>query len=146
MKKINALIRKEWSEVFRNRFVLFAVAFLPVLFTAIPLVLLYTIARSGDISGFAMSEFLPQFSELCGSLEPHECNQFVIITQFMPMFMMMPVIIPITVASYSIVGEKTTRTLEPLLATPITTVELLAGKGLAAALPATRKRPSELAK
>jgi ABC-2 type transport system permease protein len=49
---------------------------------------------------------------------------------------MMPVIIPITIASYSIVGEKTTRTLEPLLATPIKTAELLAGKGLAAAIPA----------
>jgi ABC-2 type transport system permease protein len=34
------------------------------------------------------------------------------------------------------VGEKTTRSLEPLLATPVTTEELLAGKGLAAALPA----------
>jgi ABC-2 type transport system permease protein len=52
------------------------------------------------------------------------------------MFLMLPVLIPITIASYSIVGEKTTRTLEPLLATPITTYELLAGKGLAAALPA----------
>jgi len=48
----------------------------------------------------------------------------------------MPMIIPINIAAYSIVGEKTTRSLEPLLATPITTVELLAGKCLAAVLPA----------
>jgi len=34
------------------------------------------------------------------------------------------------------VGEKTTRCLEPLLATPITTAELIIGKGLAAAIPA----------
>jgi ABC-2 type transport system permease protein len=46
------------------------------------------------------------------------------------------VIIPVTIAAYSIVGEKTTHSLEPLLATPTTTMELLAGKGLAAALPA----------
>jgi ABC-2 type transport system permease protein len=39
-------------------------------------------------------------------------------------------------AAYSIVGEKTSRTLEPLLATPITTAELLVGKNLAAAIPA----------
>jgi ABC-2 type transport system permease protein len=56
--------------------------------------------------------------------------------QFMLMFMMMPLIIPTAIASYSIVGEKTTRSLEPLLATPITTAELLTGKALAAALPA----------
>lgn len=33
-------------------------------------------------------------------------------------------------------GEKVTRSLEPLLATPITTEELLAGKSLAAVIPA----------
>jgi ABC-2 type transport system permease protein len=50
--------------------------------------------------------------------------------------MIVPVIIPATIAAYSIVGEKTTRSLEPLLATPITTVELLVGKCLAAVIPA----------
>ena len=44
--------------------------------------------------------------------------------------------IPVTIAAYSIVGEKTTRSLEPLLATPITTKELLTGKALAAVIPA----------
>ncbi len=52
------------------------------------------------------------------------------------MFMILPVMIPVTIAAYSIVGEKTTRSLEPLLATPITTTELLLGKGIAAVLPA----------
>jgi ABC-2 type transport system permease protein len=41
----------------------------------------------------------------------------------------------VTIAAYSIVGEKVSRSLEPLLATPITTTQLLLGKGLAAALP-----------
>lgn len=40
------------------------------------------------------------------------------------------------IAAYSVVGEKTTRSLEPLLATPVTTVELLMGKALAAVIPA----------
>jgi ABC-2 type transport system permease protein len=43
--------------------------------------------------------------------------------------------VPVTIAAYSIVGEKVSRSLEPLLATPITTTQLLLGKGLAAALP-----------
>jgi ABC-2 type transport system permease protein len=54
----------------------------------------------------------------------------------MVLFLMMPLIIPINIAAYSIVGEKTTHSLEPLLATPITTTELLVGKNLAAVLPA----------
>jgi ABC-2 type transport system permease protein len=52
------------------------------------------------------------------------------------MFMMTPMIIPVNIAAYSVVGEKTTRSLEPLLATPITTTELLTGKNLAAVIPA----------
>jgi ABC-2 type transport system permease protein len=44
--------------------------------------------------------------------------------------------IPVTIAAYSIVGEKTMRSLEPLLATPITTTELVVGKMLAALIPA----------
>ena len=43
-----------------------------------------------------------------------------------------------SVAAYSVIGEKQARTLEPLLATPITTFELLAAKVLGALLPALR--------
>ncbi|MCB9133849.1 MAG: ABC transporter permease subunit [Anaerolineales bacterium] len=136
MNKITTLIKKEWREVFKNRFVLFSVAFMPLIFTAIPLAILYGISSSGQAGDFSLEELYSQMSSLCGNLNVVECNQYLIITQFMPLFMMMPVIIPITIASYSIVGEKVTRTLEPLLATPITTMELLAGKGLAAGIPA----------
>jgi ABC-2 type transport system permease protein len=52
------------------------------------------------------------------------------------MLMILPVAIPVSIAAYSVVGEKTTHSLEPLLATPITTLELLAGKALAAVVPA----------
>jgi ABC-2 type transport system permease protein len=55
---------------------------------------------------------------------------------FTLLFMILPVMIPVTIAAYSIVGEKTARSLEPLLATPITTVELLVAKAIAAVVPA----------
>jgi ABC-2 type transport system permease protein len=54
---------------------------------------------------------------------------------FSSMFLLMPMILPSIIASYSVVGEKSNRTLEPLLATPIATWELLTGKILAALLP-----------
>ena len=44
-------------------------------------------------------------------------------------------VIPTTLASYSIVGEKVEKCLEPLLATPTTDGEILLGKGVAAFLP-----------
>lgn len=44
-------------------------------------------------------------------------------------------LIPSTIASYSIVGEKVEKSLEPLLATPTTDSEILLGKGIAAVIP-----------
>ncbi|MFX1326678.1 MAG: ABC transporter permease subunit [Promethearchaeota archaeon] len=43
--------------------------------------------------------------------------------------------LPITLASYSLVGEKVEKSIEPLLATPTTDGEILLGKGIAAFLP-----------
>jgi ABC-2 type transport system permease protein len=134
MDKIRTIIDKEWAEVFKNRLVLFTIAFLPLIFTVLPLGILYGV---GSIEGGGNNtELPPQFFELCGPIAPDECFQIYLINQFLVLFMMMPLIIPISIAAYSIVGEKTTRSLEPLLATPITTIELLTGKALAAVIPA----------
>jgi ABC-2 type transport system permease protein len=136
MDKINTIIRKEWAEVFKNRMVLFTVAFLPLILTAIPIGLLVTIGNSGDLNG-ASSAMPEQFNAFCPSgLSGGDCFQAYLVSQFMIMFMILPLAIPATISAYSIVGEKTTRSLEPLLATPITTTELLVGKSLAAAIPA----------
>jgi len=83
------------------------------------------------------SEQLTQlFSEICSGLSETDCLQVYTLSLFMFMFMIIPVAIPVTIAAYSIVGEKTTHSLEPLLATPIKTSELLLGKALAAVIPA----------
>lgn len=136
VNKVCIILRKEWSEVFKNRFVFFTVAFLPLLLTALPLIMLYVAQTSDDLGGSLISDMPTGFAALCGAMSDRECGQYFIVNQFMMLFMLLPLIIPVTIASYSIVGEKTTRTLEPVLATPITTFELLAGKALAAAIPA----------
>ena len=136
MRKIWVLMRKEWAEVFRNKLVLFTTAFLPLLFVGMALGSLYFSADlTGD--GFSMLDDMPaEFTAMCQGLTGAGCMQYYIVSQFMLLFMLVPMIVPITFASYSIVGEKSTRTLEPLLATPIRTIELLTGKALAAVLPA----------
>lgn len=50
-------------------------------------------------------------------------------------FLLMPVVLSSTLAAYSIVGEKQQRTLEPVLATPISDREFLLGKMLASLIP-----------
>ncbi len=138
MKHIRTIINKEWSEVFKNKLVLSVVLVMPILFSLLPLVML------GVTSSTSMLDISPEeaglppelFSTLCGGMNAGECTQVYMLSQFMLFFVMMPLIIPVTIAAYSIVGEKTTRSLEPLLATPITTTELLAGKCFAAVIPA----------
>jgi ABC-2 type transport system permease protein len=132
--KICTIIDKEWAEVFKNRVVLFTVLFMPLFFTALPLVVLYAMRVSSGNSD--VMDMPSQFTRICGNLAGAACTQYFTVNQFMLLFMMMPLAIPVAISAYSIVGEKTTRCLEPLLATPITTIELIVGKGLAAAIPA----------
>jgi ABC-2 type transport system permease protein len=134
MNKIQTIVDKEWAEVFKNRVVLFTVVFLPLFFTVLPLVMLYVMGSNSGNSD--VMDMPPQFAKMCGNLTGTACTQVFTVSQFMMLFMMLPLAIPVAISAYSIVGEKTTRCLEPLLATPITTIELILGKGLAAAVPA----------
>ena len=137
MKHIKTIIGKEWAEVFKNRMVLFTMIFIPLIFTALPLVMLYFTGQGMDEMAAVTADVPAEFLAVCtAEMSGGECMQVFVVNQFLLMYMMMPVIIPVTIASYSIVGEKATHSLEPLLATPISTFELLAGKSLAAALPA----------
>src|SRR4030067_1112658 len=136
MDKIKTIIVKEWAEVFKNRFVLFTVAFMPLIMTAIPIGILVAMRGEAGLESVT-SEMPEQFNAFCpAELSGGEGFQVYLVSQFMIMFMIIPLAIPATISSYSIVGEKTTHSLEPLLATPITTAELLIGRSLAAAIPA----------
>ncbi len=60
----------------------------------------------------------------------------VLLSAFSFLFVIGASLLPVTMASYSLVGEKVQKSLEPLLATPTTDEEILAGKSIAAFLPA----------
>jgi ABC-2 type transport system permease protein len=134
MNRIRTIIEKEWAEVFKNRVVLFTVILLPLLFTALPLVML--VATGSEDAAGDSTDVPTMFAAACGNLSGMDCLQVYLVNQFLLLYLMMPMSIPVAIAAYSIVGEKTTHSLEPLLATPVTTEELLVGKSLAAALPA----------
>lgn len=136
MDKIKTIIDKEWAEVFKNRLVLFSVAFLPLLLTALPLITLFATQSVSPEEVAASSGSDEFFGDLCIGLNEADCTQLYLLNIFTLLFMILPVMIPVTIAAYSIVGEKSTRSLEPLLATPITTAELIIGKAAAAVLPA----------
>jgi ABC-2 type transport system permease protein len=58
------------------------------------------------------------------------------ISAMLPFFLMLPAILPTIISSYSIIGEKKNRTLEPMLAAPVAVEDILAGKAIAALVPA----------
>jgi len=57
--------------------------------------------------------------------------QVFLFQQFLMVFLLIPITGAMALAAHAVVGEKQARTLEPLLATPITTAELLVAKVLA---------------
>jgi ABC-2 type transport system permease protein len=69
-----------------------------------------------------------------GPVAPTELT--VLLAAFTFFYLILAGIIPVTIASYSMVGEKVEKSMEPLLATPTTDGEILLGKGLAAFIPA----------
>jgi len=135
MNPIRTIMSKEWSDVRRNKLVFSVVWGIPLLMAAIPTVMLIIMARvpikQSDYQELGRMLNNPLFN----GMSPAEAMQSVLASNYLVLFLMMPLMVPVTIAAYSIVGEKITRSLEPLLATPITTMQLLLGKGLAAALP-----------
>jgi ABC-type Na+ efflux pump permease subunit len=59
----------------------------------------------------------------------------ILLPAFLFFYVILAAYIPTPIASYTIVGEKVEKSLEPLLATPTTDGEILLGKGIAAFLP-----------
>ncbi len=135
MNRIRTIADKEWAEAFKNKMVLGTVVFMPLIFMVIPLLQL---ALMRDIPTSEMKDAPAGIVAQCAlqSFTPSECMQGFLANQFLLLFLLIPLAVPVTIASYSIVGEKATRSLEPLLATPTSTAEIIVGKALASAIPA----------
>lgn len=139
--KVRTILRKEWAEGFRNRLVLWTFAIVPLLFVVLGLgttAATSAMVKPEDLASMEKDaeEIRAMAGDICADLGGAACLQVYMATIFLLMFLMLPVLLPAVFASYSVVGEKTSHTLEPLLATPITTWQLLLAKSLAAVIPA----------
>ena len=135
MTKTLIVLEKEWLEIRLQRALLLTTILMPPGVTALALAVYYAAGAFPSAAGTNMPPGVRVDPALAG-LPPGELAQALIGKQFSIMFMLLPVFIPSVIASYAVVGEKRERTLEPLLAAPIDTWELLAGKSLAALIPA----------
>lgn len=113
MSRVGAVVRKELSEFRRNRLIVYTAAIVPIVFLVSPTVQILAIKAT------ASSEVLTRRVET---------------SLFFPL--LIPVVVPPILAAFSVVGEREQGTLEPVLTTPVSTVELLLGKAAAILLPA----------
>jgi ABC-2 type transport system permease protein len=136
MRNIQVLLHKEWLEFRQQRMLILGIVALPLLLTLIPLGVLFFIGATPSTGN--SDEFMRQLmrsNPALAGMNEQAALQAVMGQAFSSMFLLMPMILPSIIAAYSIVGEKANRTLEPLLATPVKTWELVAGKMLASLIP-----------
>ncbi|HEY3035346.1 MAG TPA: ABC transporter permease subunit [Streptosporangiaceae bacterium] len=109
-RRVRAIVSKELREYRHNGNIIYAMAILPLIFLVQPLVQVFAIPAQAS-----------------GSLRHEHALLYMLA---------IPVLVPATLASYSVVGERLQATLEPVLTTPVRRQELLLGKALAAFVPA----------
>ena len=135
-RRIAAVARKDASELLRNpgaivpalMMVLGALfpGFLVVL--GAPMIAGRTLEESGDFAEEAARaiETMPELAGLAGNA----LIQAFLFHQFALLLLLVPVVAATALATHAVIGEKQSKALEPLLATPISTIELLAAKTL----------------
>ena len=127
------ILRREWYETFRNRLLMVTILIPPILLTVAP------IGLAGAVGDRTLPPELvsagPRQKPEWAAFTPGELAGAFAVQQFLVFFLLMPAYIPLSIATFSIIGEKQARSLEPVLAAPIRTVELLAGKAIAALVP-----------
>lgn len=143
-RAIRTLIRKDWTVISRSKLVLLPMILLPII------LLVLVPAGVGLGAGLApesfasdqdlapMLEAIPPAvsAQLNGMDDSAFISSVILIYLFAPMFLVVPMMVSSVVAADSFVGEKERKTLEALLHAPLSDMELLLAKMLAAWLAA----------
>jgi ABC-2 type transport system permease protein len=134
--RVAALAGKDARELIRNPgaivppLVMVFGALFPAFLVAIgaPLIAGETLEESGDFVEEA-ARAVALIPELAG-LSGNALIQAFVFQQFALMLLMVPVVAASALATHAVIGEKQSKALEPILATPISTLELLIAKTL----------------
>jgi ABC-type Na+ efflux pump permease subunit len=110
--RLMAVIRKEMRDYRRKRSIVVTMLILPFMFLIEPVVAIFVVPASSGVSDPRNYVILPVLYLL-----------------------LIPSIMPSTLAAFTVVGEREQGTLEPLLTTPISQQEFIAGKGAAVLIP-----------
>lgn len=112
MTRVRAVVRKEFREYRHNKFIIYTMATLPIIFLIVPLATIFSLPASTPIASV---------KDAVGSV--------------LLLMLVIPDVLPATIAAYSVIGERDQGTLEPVLTTPIRRDEFILGKALATVVP-----------
>ena len=114
--------RKDLSVFRKNKYVLYSLIAMPIILSVVlPIIFIFALNTQITSGELPREQVLAAVNQIVG-----------LATMY---FVLIPAILPSIIASYSFVGEKIEKSLEPLLATPTTDGELLLGKSLASFIP-----------
>lgn len=136
LQRVSALANKDARELIRNPgailppMLMVCASLFPAFLVAIgaPIIAGQSLEESGDFveeSAQAIT-MIPELARLSGEA----LIQAFLFHQFALLLMMVPVVAATSLATHAVIGEKQARALEPILATPISTLELLMAKTL----------------
>jgi ABC-2 type transport system permease protein len=134
MKKSIVIFKRELLELRHQPGLLLSISLMPLLLTLLPLLIIKLVGSFP--ATFQQPLPFERMNPAWIAMSTLERQQTFIGQVFAAMLLLIPIIVPSIIASHSIIGEKLARTLEPVLATPVSTWELLLGKCLAAMFPA----------
>lgn len=132
--RARAVFWKDFLDLRKNPALLASMGALPLMLIVVPVGIVWAYASRPDDPNL---EVIARYYE--ATVRGPEAARFLIdkvLVDWFALYLIMPVFVPILVSSFAIAGEKERRTLEPLLASPVTGLELLIGKSLASLVPA----------
>jgi ABC-2 type transport system permease protein len=137
-----AIVRRDLTVVLRARAVMLPIVIVPVfLFVGLPLALAAGLRLGGDQVAElgALLEILPEHirAQLGGGPIAEQVLVYMIEYQFASLFLIVPLMVAAVIAADSFAGEKERKTLEALLYTPTTDLELYVAKLIGPLLAAT---------
>lgn len=136
MSRTMVIFGREMRELRLNRTFFQSMALFPILMVGLPVmaIILFNVAVHGVINNDNITDGVVNQSNAITGNSTADIMASVV-TICLSFYLPVPMVLPMMIAAYSVVGEKEKKSLEPLLVTPIKTSELLIGKALSAVIP-----------
>lgn len=131
--RVKAVVWKDLLELRKNQAMLWSMLALPAVIVLAPLGIVRTYVRNPEDSNLST---IARYYD--ATVNPEGAARFLldkVLNDWFVIYLIMPVFVPILISSHAVAGEKEKRTLEPLLSSPLSSLELVMGKSLASLIP-----------